>query len=249
MTDREAEFEVDFERYRLKYRERYDSTKKEEGVQPSQIESEELFSRKWVSELINNNSENNSEEKYLSLIVYELKMIIDEAERKKNHTGDTKIAVKLYYLGLFFASKKRTREGCRCLAMAYYYLDTNRDILQLDNFYNVLEPVRKTLENERKLLRRKMNGKKGGEAKARKIRLAHPELIRLLNTEKRPEAGWKSKEKAINAVTAKLLEFIEEKSIPLFTDSLYDTVMNWSEKYENVKNAFSDTSQKRRFSK
>ena len=93
-------------------------------------------------------------------------------------------------------------------------------------------------------------GKKGGEATATALAPARDELKRLLKIN-RPAEGWKTKTAAIGAVVGQLEVFVNnhnnnknKNKINLKTDNLYNAILTWCKRYDDLRDALESSLQK-----
>ncbi|HHS9628789.1 TPA: hypothetical protein ACTXE4_004516 [Raoultella ornithinolytica] len=94
------------------------------------------------------------------------------------------------------------------------------------------------------LKKKQDHGKKGGEATATALAPARDELKRLLKVNC-PAKGWKTKAAAIGAVVGQLEVFVNNNdNINLKTDNLYNAILTWCKRYDDLRNVLESSLQK-----
>ncbi|MFH3328676.1 hypothetical protein [Klebsiella aerogenes] len=99
------------------------------------------------------------------------------------------------------------------------------------------------------LKKKQDHGKKGGEVTGSALTPARDELKRLLKVNC-PAEGWKTKAAAIGAVVGQLEVFVNNHNntnhnkINLKTDNLYNAILTWCKRYDDLRNVLESSLQK-----
>lgn len=225
-------YEEDYQALSRKYELKFNQMNDMDNLSQAEVDFVNASGRHWASDFLQRYGENDIASHYEGALANEFEQICLQADRDKTIFGGMDIAVGLYTLGQIFRAQGRIKEACRYLAIAYSYLELNRDLSLLFNLVVSDEEYRRKEQ-------RKNEASKVGSGKRRKFELVRQKVIQLLEVMVPPEQGWKKKTFAFEAIDIALWQFIEEEGIELKYSELRTRVLRWTRERNDVREAFS----------